>query len=206
MPLPVGGGSAAFGISGRSFADWMNPGVRGEPTVIQFVGKNSPHPGIPWYPNDSEQFWSRGRLCLAGSVVRRRQDHRARRISGHVSDRRRIQFHRAGNQRAGQRRQRDLYRRQQRQCLSRSDEAAVVDSGTRFQQADAADSHDGAKPGYLCSGSESGDALRCRTSRCRSREASDRTCRWTCATSARWAGNSAALRTTSMCRISCATD
>jgi hypothetical protein len=56
MPLPVGGGNAIFGISGRSFADWMKPGVRGEDTTIQFVGKNSPNPDIPWYPNDRNNF------------------------------------------------------------------------------------------------------------------------------------------------------
>ena len=36
----------------ESFDDWMKPGVRGEPTVIEFVGKNSPNPDTPWYPND----------------------------------------------------------------------------------------------------------------------------------------------------------
>jgi hypothetical protein len=57
MPLPVGGGSAAFGISGKSFNDWMSPGVRnGSQTVIQFVGKNSPNPDIPWHQNDWNNF------------------------------------------------------------------------------------------------------------------------------------------------------
>ena len=56
MPLPVGGGNAIFGISGKSFSDWMKPGVRGEITKMQFVGKNSPNPGIPWYPNDRNNF------------------------------------------------------------------------------------------------------------------------------------------------------
>ena len=56
MPLPVGGGAAAFGISGRSFNDWMGPGTRGEPTVFQYIGKNSPHPDIPWYPDDWNNF------------------------------------------------------------------------------------------------------------------------------------------------------
>jgi len=56
MPLPVGGGNAIFGISGRGFADWMKPGVRGELTTMQFVGKNSPKPGTPWYPNDWNNF------------------------------------------------------------------------------------------------------------------------------------------------------
>ena len=56
MPLPVGGGNAAFGISGRSFNEWMAPGTRSDPTVFQYIGKNSPHPEIPWYPNDWNNF------------------------------------------------------------------------------------------------------------------------------------------------------
>ena len=131
MPLPVGGGNAAFGISGRSFDEWMAPGTRSDPTVFQYVGKNSPHPDIPWYPERLEQLWPGRWLCLAGSVVRRRQNDGSRRISGDVPDWRRIQFHRPGDQRAGQLAKRDVRRRQQRQCLSRSDEAAFVDSGAR---------------------------------------------------------------------------
>src|SRR5437868_4180290 len=45
-----------FGISGRGFSDWMKPGVRGDSTQLQFVGKNSPNAGIPWYPNDRNNF------------------------------------------------------------------------------------------------------------------------------------------------------
>src|SRR3989441_10343700 len=56
MPLTVGGPSRIFGISGNSFADWMRPGVRGEPTAIEFVGKNSPKPGTPWYSDDWNNF------------------------------------------------------------------------------------------------------------------------------------------------------
>jgi len=56
MPLPVGGGAAAFGVSGRSFDQWMSPGIRGEVTAIQFVGKNSPNPGIPWHQDDWNNF------------------------------------------------------------------------------------------------------------------------------------------------------
>ena len=52
MPLPVGGGDAMFGISGRSWDGWMRPGARNEVTALQFVGKGSPNPNIPWYPND----------------------------------------------------------------------------------------------------------------------------------------------------------
>jgi len=52
MPLPIGGGDAMFGISGRSWDGWMKPGARAEVTALQFVGKGSPNPNIPWYPND----------------------------------------------------------------------------------------------------------------------------------------------------------
>jgi hypothetical protein len=52
MPLPVGGGDAMFGISGRSWDGWMRPGARADVTALQFVGKGSPNPDIPWYPND----------------------------------------------------------------------------------------------------------------------------------------------------------
>jgi hypothetical protein len=47
----VGGGGAAFGISGRDFTGWMNPGVRGAPTNLEFVGPNSPNPDRGAYPN-----------------------------------------------------------------------------------------------------------------------------------------------------------
>ena len=56
MPLPVGGGAAAFGISGRSFNEWMQPGRRADLTVFQYVGKNSPHPEISWHPDDWNNF------------------------------------------------------------------------------------------------------------------------------------------------------
>jgi len=56
MPLTVGGPSRIFGISGNSFADWMKPGVRGEPTAIEFVGKKSPKSGTPWYSDDWNNF------------------------------------------------------------------------------------------------------------------------------------------------------
>jgi hypothetical protein len=56
MPLTVGGPWRIFGISGNSFADWMKPGVRGEQTAIEFVGKNSPKPGTSWYENDYNNF------------------------------------------------------------------------------------------------------------------------------------------------------
>lgn len=41
---PVGGGSAAFGVSGRDFTGWMNPGVRASGTSFELVGPNSPNP------------------------------------------------------------------------------------------------------------------------------------------------------------------
>jgi len=56
MPLPVGGSNALFGISGRSFDGWMKPGVRGDLTEIQFVGKHSPNPDTPWYADDYNNF------------------------------------------------------------------------------------------------------------------------------------------------------
>jgi hypothetical protein len=52
MPLPVGGGAAMFGISGRGWDGWMRPGQRADVTALQFVGKGSPNPDIPWYPDD----------------------------------------------------------------------------------------------------------------------------------------------------------
>jgi len=56
MPLPVNGPAGAWGISGSGFADWFNPGARAAPTSLQFVGKNSPHAGTPWFSNDYKDF------------------------------------------------------------------------------------------------------------------------------------------------------
>jgi hypothetical protein len=56
MPLPSDGPNAIFGVSGRSFDGWMKPGIRAGLTVPQFVGKNSPNPGTPWYRNDYKDF------------------------------------------------------------------------------------------------------------------------------------------------------
>ena len=56
MTLPVGGGDAMFGISGRSWDGWMNPGQRADVTTLQFVGKGSPNPNINWYPDDWNNF------------------------------------------------------------------------------------------------------------------------------------------------------
>ena len=46
MAAPIGGSDGLFGLSGRGFADWYKPGVRGELTKVEFVGKHSPQPGL----------------------------------------------------------------------------------------------------------------------------------------------------------------
>src|SRR5262245_59392828 len=56
MTLPVNGSAGIWGISGSSFADWFQPGVRGTPTIMQFIGKNSPHSDTPWFSNDYKDF------------------------------------------------------------------------------------------------------------------------------------------------------
>ena len=56
MAAPVGGSDAIFGLSGRSFADWMKPGIRGELTRMEFVGKNSPNPDKLLHENDRNNF------------------------------------------------------------------------------------------------------------------------------------------------------
>src|SRR6185369_3071999 len=48
----VGGSSAAFGYSGRSFSDWMTPGQRGDLTSFEFIGPNSPHEGKTLFAKD----------------------------------------------------------------------------------------------------------------------------------------------------------
>ncbi len=55
-PLTVGGPGRIFGISGNSFNDWFAPGVRGDLTSVEFVGKNSPNPNKSWYSNDWNNF------------------------------------------------------------------------------------------------------------------------------------------------------
>jgi hypothetical protein len=52
----VGGAAAAFGYSGRSFADWMSPGQRGDLTSFEFIGPNSPHSGKTLFPKDWNNF------------------------------------------------------------------------------------------------------------------------------------------------------
>src|SRR5262249_34436844 len=46
------GGNALFGLSGRSFAGWMNPGVRSDPMTITYVGPKSANPGQKIYNED----------------------------------------------------------------------------------------------------------------------------------------------------------
>jgi len=51
-----GGGNALFGISGRSFSDWMKPGVRNDLMEIVYVGPNSPNPNQRIYERDLNNF------------------------------------------------------------------------------------------------------------------------------------------------------
>jgi hypothetical protein len=54
---PVGGAAGLFGISGTSFADLWQPGrLAGQPTQLQLIGKNSPHPDALLYDNDWNNF------------------------------------------------------------------------------------------------------------------------------------------------------
>ena len=53
---PVGGGNAAFGISGRDFTGWMNPGNRADLTSVEFIGPNSPNPDKSIYKKDYNNF------------------------------------------------------------------------------------------------------------------------------------------------------
>jgi hypothetical protein len=74
----VGGGGAAFGISGRDFSGWMNPGVRADITNLEFVGPDSPNPDKSAYPNIwhnfgpsfafawSPKFWGEGKTTVRG--------------------------------------------------------------------------------------------------------------------------------------------
>ena len=51
-----GGGYSLFGISGRTFNDWMKPGVRGDQMEIIYVGPNSPNPDQRLYKRDLNNF------------------------------------------------------------------------------------------------------------------------------------------------------
>jgi len=53
---PVGGGNALFGYSGRSFADWMKPGQRGDLTQLEFIGPGSPNPDVQAWKKDWNNF------------------------------------------------------------------------------------------------------------------------------------------------------
>lgn len=52
----VGGSAAAFGISGRDYTGWMNPGARADPSVFEFVGPHSPNPDKKVYPDIWHNF------------------------------------------------------------------------------------------------------------------------------------------------------
>jgi hypothetical protein len=56
MPLPSGGPEAIFGVSGRGWDGWMRPGIRGELTAFEYVGKNSSNPNKTYFPNDFNNF------------------------------------------------------------------------------------------------------------------------------------------------------
>jgi len=51
-----GGGNALFGLSGRSFDDWMRPGVRGDLMELIYVGPNSPNPDERIHKRDLNNF------------------------------------------------------------------------------------------------------------------------------------------------------
>jgi hypothetical protein len=52
----LGGGNALFGVSGRSFEDWMRPGERAPVTELVFVGPNSPNPDARPWPKDKNNL------------------------------------------------------------------------------------------------------------------------------------------------------
>jgi hypothetical protein len=51
-----GGGYALFGVSGRSFSNWMKPGINGDMMHIIYVGPNTTNPGQSIYPRDLNNF------------------------------------------------------------------------------------------------------------------------------------------------------
>src|SRR5204863_3538538 len=51
-----GGGDALFGLSGRSFADWMKPGIRGDLMELTYVGPKSSNPKQKIYNEDLNNF------------------------------------------------------------------------------------------------------------------------------------------------------
>ena len=52
----TGGGNALFGISGRSFEDWMRPGARADLMEIIYVGPNSPNEDHKIHKRDTNNF------------------------------------------------------------------------------------------------------------------------------------------------------
>jgi hypothetical protein len=52
----VDGGTALFGISGRSFEDWMKPGARAPLMQLTYVGPNSANPDQRIYKRDLNNF------------------------------------------------------------------------------------------------------------------------------------------------------
>jgi hypothetical protein len=52
----TGGGNALFGVSGRSFEDWMSPGQRADLMEIIYVGPNSPNADQKIYKRDWNNF------------------------------------------------------------------------------------------------------------------------------------------------------
>jgi hypothetical protein len=117
MPQAIGGGSAIFGVSGRGWDGWWNPGIRGEPTAFEYVGPNSPNPDKTYFPNDYNNFGPRGRLCLAGAVVWRGKNDRARRLSDHVQRSAILQFADTDSGHARQHARCELPGRQWRECV-----------------------------------------------------------------------------------------
>ena len=62
---PVGGGASAFGVSGRDFTGWMNPGVRGGPDRLRIGRTESPNPDKSVYQNNYGNFGPSIRVRLA---------------------------------------------------------------------------------------------------------------------------------------------
>jgi hypothetical protein len=57
--VPVGGGNALFGVSGRSFDNWMNPNAGVDMnlvTTLEFVGPKTANPAKTAYKKDSNNF------------------------------------------------------------------------------------------------------------------------------------------------------
>ena len=159
MPLPVGGGDAMFGISGRGWDGWMRPGATRRCNGPPVCRQGLPESRHSLVPERLEQHRSRSWIFLAGPLVWRRQDHSARRIPDDVSNQPVRQQYHPGNQRARLHRHRQLRPRQQR-SLPRSHEVDPVAVPRAYPhtcrhaaQTHAAESPDGPpKPTDLYSG------------------------------------------------------